>query len=67
VCALYLGLGVLIGPDQRPSWVDQAALLPYVQEGADFLQGLLPADAEEVGRRAMHEASREVVRELGSR
>jgi membrane protein required for colicin V production len=67
VCALYLGLGVLIGPDQRPAWVDQAALLPYVQEGADFLQGLLPADAEEMGRRAMHEASREVARELGSR
>ncbi len=67
VCALYLGLGVLVGPDQRPSWVTQATLLPYVEEGADLLQGLLPANAEDVGRRAMHEASREVVRELGSR
>jgi membrane protein required for colicin V production len=66
VCALYLGFVVLIEPDQRPSWVTQATLLPYVQEGADILQGLLPADAEETGRRVVDEARREVVRELGS-
>lgn len=66
VCALYLGFAVLIEPEQQPSWVTQATLLPYVQEGAGLLQGLLPADAEEAGRRAVHEARQDVVRGLTS-
>jgi len=67
VCALYLGFVVLIKPEVQPDWVTQAALLPYVQEGADLLQDLLPVDAEEAGRQVIDEARREVVRELGSR
>jgi membrane protein required for colicin V production len=66
VCALYLGVGILVEPDQQPSWITQAALLPYVQEGAGLLQDLLPADAEAAGREAVREASRDVVRGLGS-
>ena len=66
VCALYLGVGILIEPDQQPSWMTRAALLPYVREGAGMLQDLLPADAEEAGRNAVHEARRDVVRELAS-
>jgi membrane protein required for colicin V production len=66
VCALYLGVGVLIEPEEQPPWIARAALLPYVQEGAGFLQGLLPADAEEAGRKAVHEARRDVMRELAS-
>lgn len=66
VCALYLGMNVLVDPDEQPEWIRQATLLPYVQEGADLLQGLLPADAGEEGRRAVREASRDVVRELTS-
>jgi len=53
VCALYLGMNVLVDPDEQPEWVRQATLLPYVQDGADLLQGLLPADAEEESRRAV--------------
>jgi membrane protein required for colicin V production len=64
VCALYLGMNVLVDPEQQPDWVRQATLLPYVQEGADLLQSLLPANAEEEGRRAVREARRDVVREL---
>ena len=64
VCALYLAVGLLVGPEAQPAWISRAALLPYVQEGAGMLQDLLPADAEENGRRAVREASREVVREL---
>jgi membrane protein required for colicin V production len=64
VCALYLGVGILIEPDQQPSWMTRAALLPYVREGAGMLQDLLPADAEEAGREAVREARREVEREL---
>jgi membrane protein required for colicin V production len=65
-CALYLAIGFLIEPDRQPAWITQAALLPYVQEGAGLLQDLLPADAEQAGREAVREASREVARGLGS-
>lgn len=65
-CALYLGVEILIEPEQQPAWMTQAALLPYVQEGAGLLQDLLPADAEQAGREAVREASRDVVRGLGS-
>ena len=58
VCALYLGIGILVEPEQQPSWITQAALLPYVQEGAGMLQDLLPAHAEEAGRDALREAQR---------
>jgi len=66
VCALYLGFVVLIKPEAQPVWVTEATLLPYVQDGADLLQDLLPADAEETGRQVVDEAGRLVVRELGS-
>jgi membrane protein required for colicin V production len=66
VCALYLGFVVLIRPEVQPEWVTEAALLPYVQDGADLLQDLLPAHAEEAGRQAVDQAGRLVVRELGS-
>ncbi|MEM7495817.1 MAG: CvpA family protein [Myxococcota bacterium] len=64
VSALYLGFVVLIDPEEQPTWVTQATLLPYVQDGADLIQGFLPADAEEVGRRVVDEARQDVVREL---
>jgi membrane protein required for colicin V production len=64
VCALYLAVGLLIEPEKQPAWITQAALLPYVQEGAGLLQDLLPADAEATGREVVHEARREVMREL---
>ena len=67
VCALYLGMNVLVDPDEQPAWITQATLLPYVQDGADLLQGLLPANAEETGRQAVREARRDVVRGLTSR
>jgi membrane protein required for colicin V production len=66
VCALYLGVGILIEPEEQPPWITHAALLPYVQQGAGFLQGLLPADAEAAGRDAVRAASREVARGLAS-
>jgi membrane protein required for colicin V production len=66
VCALYLGFVILIKPEVQPEWITEAALLPYVQEGAGLIQDLLPANAGEAGRQAMDEAGRLVVRELGS-
>ena len=66
VCALYLGMGILIEPERQPAWVTQATLLPYVQEGTGLLQDLLPANAEAAGREAVREAQRGVVRGLAS-
>lgn len=66
VCALYLGLGVLMKADEQPAWISQAMLLPYVQDGAALLQGLLPADAGEQGLRAVREARGDLVPDLVS-
>ncbi|MEM7023475.1 MAG: CvpA family protein [Pseudomonadota bacterium] len=63
-CALYVGFEILVAPDERPGWVEQAMLLPYVEQGAAVIQDFLPEDAEEEGRRVVDEARREVVREL---
>lgn len=42
----YLGLTLLVEPDQQPQWVQDARLLPYVQEAARLLQGVLPEPAD---------------------
>jgi membrane protein required for colicin V production len=47
VCAFYVGLTMLIEPDRHPEWIQKATVLPYVQEGAHLITGLLPKDAEE--------------------
>ena len=44
VCAAYLGLVVLIAPEEQPEWVRNALILPYVQDGAALLTRLLPQD-----------------------
>ena len=44
VCAAYLGLVVLIAPEEQPEWVRNALILPYVQDGAALLTRLLPED-----------------------
>jgi membrane protein required for colicin V production len=51
VCAAYLGLVVLIAPEEQPEWVRNALILPYVQDGAALLTRLLPQDFAD--RRAM--------------
>jgi membrane protein required for colicin V production len=45
VCIVYLGLGMVFGPGERPTWIEQGVLVPYVQNGAAWLAGLLPASA----------------------
>jgi membrane protein required for colicin V production len=44
VCAAYLGLVVLIAPEDQPEWVRNALILPYVKDGAALLTRLIPAD-----------------------
>jgi membrane protein required for colicin V production len=44
VSAAYLGLTMAIAPDEQPAWVQEAVVLPYVQDGADMLQRLMPGN-----------------------
>lgn len=67
VCAAYLGLTILVGPDDLPDWVQQAVVLPYVQDGAALLNRLMPADLGAAGRDAMAEIERrgEALHQMG--
>ncbi len=68
VSAAYLGLTMVIGPEEQPAWVKEAMVLPYVREGADLLQRFVGEDvalkskkaAEAAGER--HQALRELAR-----
>ena len=40
-----------IAPEEQPTWVRRALVLPYVQEGADLLRRLMPAQLADERRR----------------
>ncbi len=42
VSAGYLGLSFLINPVHQPLWIQDATVLPYVQDGAGWIAGWLP-------------------------
>jgi membrane protein required for colicin V production len=44
VCVVYLGLTILIAPEDHPDWVKNALVLPYVKDGAALLSRLMPDD-----------------------
>ncbi|HEX6144309.1 MAG TPA: CvpA family protein [Geminicoccaceae bacterium] len=52
VAAGWLGLTLLIAPEQLPPGLTQARLLPYVQDAAALLQRWLPEPAEGEARAA---------------
>lgn len=58
VCAAYLGLTILVGTNDHPDWVQQALVLPYVQDGAAWLSRLMPEEMGGAGREAMDEIRR---------
>jgi membrane protein required for colicin V production len=68
VSAAYLGLTMVIGPEEQPAWVKEAMVLPYVQEGADLLQRFVGEDVALKGKKAAeaagerHRALRELAR-----
>lgn len=59
VAAGYLIASTVIPPKHHPAWVQEAALLPSIQDGAVFLASYLPED--------IIERSRESVAETGER
>lgn len=44
VAAAYLGLTMAIEPDAQPAWIKEAKVLPYVREGAGWLERFVPED-----------------------
>jgi len=46
VCVAYLGLSMAIEPARHPAWITDAALLPYVQDGADLLRRVVPESGD---------------------
>jgi membrane protein required for colicin V production len=53
VCAAYLGLVVLVAPEEQPEWVKDALILPYVKDGAALLTRWLPDDFATPGALAL--------------
>jgi membrane protein required for colicin V production len=44
VSAAYLGLTILVAPEDQPEGVKRALILPYVKDGAVLLSRLMPED-----------------------
>jgi len=59
VCLAWLLVAWAYDPDRRPEWIEEAQTLPLVQQGANFLVGLVPEDYWERGTAALDDADRE--------
>ena len=44
VSLAYVGLNLINKPENHPVWIQDAQLLPYVQDGAELLAGWVPED-----------------------
>lgn len=44
VSVAYIGLNLINDPKNHPVWIQDAQLLPYVQDGAELLAGWVPED-----------------------
>ena len=44
VSLAYLGLNLVNDPENHPDWIQDARVLPYVQDGAELLAGWVPED-----------------------
>ncbi|HET6519224.1 MAG TPA: CvpA family protein [Geminicoccaceae bacterium] len=64
VCLAYLGLSLVIDPDDHPRWVRDSHTLPYVRDGVTLLRGLVPEDLGERGSEATREALNRAARDL---
>jgi membrane protein required for colicin V production len=42
VAVAYLGLAILVAPEDHPEWVKEALILPYVKDGAALLTRFMP-------------------------
>jgi membrane protein required for colicin V production len=58
VCGVYLGLSLVLTPDQQPSWLSHALVLPYVKQGAGLLERFVPESVARNGKAAAELARR---------
>ena len=47
VCLLYAAVEWMIPTDKQPTWVRDAKSMPLIEQGSNFLKGLVPRDAAE--------------------
>lgn len=45
VAVLWLAVDLTVAPEERPPWLQNGLLMPYVQDGAEMITGLLPEEA----------------------
>ena len=50
---------MVVAPEEQPDWVQEAVVLPYVQDGAEVLQRLLPGTFAAQSREAAETARRQ--------
>lgn len=65
VCVGWLVVSMVLKPEQRPVWVQQAYTLPYVEAGGEWLRGFLPEGMAAEGRAAAERAG-DGARRLGA-
>ena len=64
VSVAYLGLAILVAPEDHPEWVREALILPYVKDGAALLTRLMPEDFAARGLAAPTRIPRHALRAL---
>jgi membrane protein required for colicin V production len=60
VCLAYLLLDIAVPKDDRPSWIREAKVEPYIHEGADVLRGFLPESLKSKSAAAAEELIRKI-------
>jgi membrane protein required for colicin V production len=60
VCLAYLLLDIAVPKDDRPSWIREAKVEPYIHEGADVMRGFLPESLKSKSAAAAEELIRKI-------
>ena len=60
VCLAYLLLDIAVPKDDRPSWIREAKVEPYIHEGSDVLRGFLPESLKSKSAAAAEELIRKI-------
>jgi membrane protein required for colicin V production len=60
VCLAYLLLDVAVPKDDRPLWIREAKVEPYMRDGSDVLRGFLPESLKAKGATAAEELIRTI-------
>lgn len=56
ICLIYIGIELVMPPEEQPAWLRDAKTMPLIEKGADMLKSLVPEDAAEAGNKAAQDA-----------